>query len=199
MEEILDPRLKRLDLQTENLPAKGQLDQLPTYEVFVQVKEPRAYKHEGCVHATSLPMAMIFAKEQFSRRGMCSGIWVVATKDILVTDYSDNEKDIYDTVQEISGGGNQEYTLFHMIKRGTQHKVAGEVRATSAEEALAVSKTTIDRPKPVLNVWVAKTSDILKTTADDVVMWETTPKKLFREAIDYKTQEKLNRFKSEQS
>jgi ring-1,2-phenylacetyl-CoA epoxidase subunit PaaB len=199
MEEILDPRLRRLDLQTENLPEKAQLDQLPTYEVFVQVKEPRAYKHEGCVHATSLPMAMIFAKEQFSRRGMCSGIWVVATKDILVTDYSDNEQDIYNTVKEVTASEDQEYTIFHMIKRGTQHKVTGEVKASSPEEALAVSKTTIDRPKPVLNVWVTKTSNILKTTAEDVVMWETTPKKLFREAIDYKTQEKLNKFKSEQS
>jgi ring-1,2-phenylacetyl-CoA epoxidase subunit PaaB len=46
---------------------------------------------------------------------------------------------------------------------------------------------------------VNKSEHILKTADDDQIMWQTTPQKLFREAIDYKTQEKLNKFKSEQS
>lgn len=196
--EILDPRLRRLDLLSGDQPGKENLDQLPTYEVFLQVKEPRAYKHEGCVHSTSLPMALIFAKEQFSRRGMCSGLWVVDTKDVFVTDYTDNETDIYDQVESLSSAGDIEFSIFHMIKRGTQHSFAGTVEANSAKEALQVAKTSIERKKPVLNAWIIKTSAILKTDIADREMWETTPKKLFREAIDYKTQEKLNEFKSKQ-
>lgn len=197
--ETLDPRLKRLDLLTEGESHKEKLDQLPTYEVFVQVKEPRAYRHEGCVHATSREMALIFAKEQFSRRGMCSGIWVVDTRDVMVTDYSENELDIYDKISGSDTAGNTEYTIFHMIKRGTQHKCDGVVMADSPEAALQVAKNRIERKKAVLNAWVVESAKILKTSVEDRSMWETTPKKLFREAIDYKTQEKLNEFKSKQS
>lgn len=197
--ETLDPRFKRLDLITEGESHKDKLDQLPTYEVFIQVKEPRAYKHEGCVHATSLPMALIFAKEQFSRRGMCSGIWVVDTRDVMVTDYTDNESDVYDKLAGQPEGPGNEYAIFHMIKRGTQHSFAGTVKARSTEEALQVAKGEIERKKPVLNAWVIPMERLLKTALSDREMWETTPKKLFREAIDYKTQEKLKEFKSRQS
>jgi ring-1,2-phenylacetyl-CoA epoxidase subunit PaaB len=195
MVEILDPRLKRLHLLTGEAPAKPKLDQLPTYEVFVQVKEPRAFKHEGCVHATSMEMAMVFAKEQYTRRGTCSGIWVVATKNIIVTDYTDNAIDIYDSFSDCNPSLGDEFTVFHMIKRGTQHKFAGVVNANSPENALACAKNAIERKQPVLNVWLAKSCDFLKTTDKEKAMWTTTPEKLFREAIDYKTQDKLRAFK----
>jgi ring-1,2-phenylacetyl-CoA epoxidase subunit PaaB len=197
--ESLDPRFKRLHLITEAPAEKKPLDQLPTYEVFVQVKEPRAYKHEGCVHSNSLPMALIFAKEQFSRRGMCAGIWVVDTRDVLVTDYTDNETDIYSQIEGIADESGEEFAIFHMIKRGTQHSFAGNVKASSPETALKVAKEAFERKKPVLNAWVVPVNKMLKTAIEDREMWETTPKKLFREAIDYKTQEKLKEFKSRQS
>ena len=199
MEEILDPRLKRLGLITGEQPDKESMDQLPTYEVFLQVKEPRAFKHEGCVHATSLEIALVFAKEQYSRRGMCSGLWVVDTQDVLVTAYSDNESDIYNTIEGDSSCSGQEYSIFHMIKRGTQHKFEGNVNAESAEHALVCAKNKFERKRPVLNIWVIPSKAILMTSEDDKAMWETTPKKLFREAINYKTQEKLNKFKSKNS
>ena len=195
MIEILDPRLKRLHLQTGEAPAKPKLDQLPTYEVFVQAKEPRPFKHEGGVHATSIEMALVFAKEQYTRRGICSGIWIVSTKDIVVTDFTDNNIDIYDQFGEQQDCDGDEYSIFHMIKRGTQHSFAGVVKASSPEQALACAKTSIERKKPVLNVWLVKTTDIRKTTEEDKAMWETTPGKLFREAIDYKTADKLRAFK----
>lgn len=197
--ETLDPRLKRLGLLTDGESHKEELDQLPTFEVFTQVKEPRAYRHEGCVHATSSEMALIFAKEQYSRRGMCSGIWVADTKDVMVTAYSDNEHDIYQDIQASDVSGSTEYSIFHMIKRGTQHKFEGVVMADSSEDALKLAKNAFERKKPVLNVWVIETSKILMTSIEDRSMWETTPKKLFREALDYKTQEKLNEFKSRKS
>ena len=198
MIEILDPRLKRLQLQTGEAPAKPKLDQLPTYEVFVQAKVPRPFKHEGGVHATSAEMALVFAKEQYSRRGICSGIWVALTKDIIVTDLTDNNEDIYDQFEEQDASTGDEYNIFHMTKRGTQHSFAGVVNAGTPEQALACAKKNIERKKPVLNVWLVKTSDMRRTTAEDEAMWKTTPEKLFREAIDYKTSDKLKAFKEEQ-
>jgi len=198
MKEILDPRLRRLHLQTGTLPAKEKLDQLPTYEVFVQVKEPRPFKHEGCVHATSLELALIFAKEQFSRRGMCAGIWVVATNNIIVTNYTDNAIDVYDQFNDSPNCKGDEFSIFHMLKRGSQHSFRGVVKASTPDDALNCAKASIERKVPVLNVWLTKTSDILKTTEAEKVIWATTPEKLFREAIDYKTQEKLKSFKAGQ-
>jgi len=60
---------------------------------------------------------------------------------------------------------------------------------------LSCAKTAFDRKKPVLNVWLAKTNNILKTTEEDKAIWQTTPEKLFREAIDYKTGDKLKAYK----
>ena len=168
---------------------------MPTYEVFVQAKEPRPFKHEGGVHATSIEMALVFAKEQYTRRGICSGIWIASTKDIVVTDFTDNSIDIYNSFGERQECEGDEYTIFHMIKRGTQHSFAGVVNATSPEKALSCAKSSIERKKPVLNVWLVKTADIRKTTEADKAMWETTPEKLFREAIDYKTGDKLKAYK----
>jgi ring-1,2-phenylacetyl-CoA epoxidase subunit PaaB len=195
MVEILDPRLKRLHLQTGEVPAKPKLDQLPTYEVFVQAKEPRPFKHEGGVHATSIEMALVFAKEQYTRRGICSGIWIVPNKDIIVTDFTDNDTDVYDQFNEESSCEGDEYSIFHVLKRGTQHSFKGVVNASSPEKALACAKYSIERKKPVLNVWLVKTTNIRKTSDADKAMWETTPEKLFREAIDYKTGDKLKAFK----
>jgi len=197
MVEILDPRLKRLDLHTGEQDAKSSLDQLPTFEVFVQLKETRAYKHEGCVHATSLALAFIFAKEQYSRRGTCSGIWVISTSNIYVTDYTDNQNDVYDQIDESDNCNGDDYSIFHMTKRGTHHSFVGEVSATTEHGALSCAAKKIDRTKPVLNVWLARTELFLKTTETDKELWATTPDKLFREAIDYKTGDKLKAFKIE--
>jgi len=166
--------------------------------VGVQTKEPRRVKHEGCVHATSLEMALIFAKEQYSRRGMCSGLWVTATKDIIVTDYTDNATDVYNQFDTLNNCTGKEYSIFHMFKRGIQHSFAGTVNADTPQNALSCSKGLIERKKPVLNAWLVETSLVLKTTDDDMVIWNTTPEKLFREAIDYKTAEKLKSFKDKQ-
>ena len=38
---------------------------------------------------------MVFAKEQYSRRGQCVNLWVVRTRDVFVTEYED--ADIFET------------------------------------------------------------------------------------------------------
>ena len=127
MEESLDPRLNRLRLMSlDRLTGKKPLDQLPTYEVFIQPNEKRAFQHEGIVHATNTEMAFVFAKEQFSRRNTCSGIWTVLTENVYVTEYKDNNNSIYDDIPEQSNsGGDVKYLIFHLLKRGKQHMTPG--------------------------------------------------------------------------
>lgn len=196
MEKSLDPRLNRLDLVREPLPDKLTMDQLATYEVFVKVKKNKPFKHEGCVHASSKEMAFVFAKEQYSRRSTCFGIWVAATDEFKVTDYSENKKDIYDIIAGKDSKGSSSYSIFHMTRRGTQHLFAGEVMANDEQDALAVAKLAIERTQPVLNVWLTRTENLLKTTEDDIILWQTTPEKTFREPFDYKVHERIKQFKN---
>ncbi len=197
MAEILDPRFKRFQLISGETQAKELLDQLPAFEVFIQIKETRPFRHEGCVHATSSKMALIFAKEQYSRRGICTGLWVVSTGEIYVSKYTENNIDIYDEFSDANVCTGDNYSIFQMTKRGTQHTFVGEVNADSPESAISCAGSKFDRKKPVLNIWVIKTRAMLKTTEADKEMWKTTPDKMFREAIDYKTGDKLKAFKKE--
>lgn len=98
--QSLDPRVGRLELADDTMP-----DQLienqghwPTYEVFVQRKRGEQHVHVGIVHAPNAEMAFVLAKEQYSRRGTCTNIWVVKTADVYATEYTDS--DIFDTVPE---------------------------------------------------------------------------------------------------
>ena len=95
MNKSLDPRVNRLNLPHGELTPKAPLDQFGTFEVFVQLKEGKGYQHEGSVHAPNLDMAFLFAKEQFSRRLMCSGIFVAETRNVFVTGFTENKDSVY--------------------------------------------------------------------------------------------------------
>jgi len=76
MLKSLDPRIDRLHIDQEGaLKPKAELDQLETFEIFLQLKEGRPFSHVGNVHAANEEIAFLFAKEQFSRRLTCTGIW----------------------------------------------------------------------------------------------------------------------------
>lgn len=195
IKEILDPRFQRLDVfkAAHNAPTP-LLDQLPTYEVFVLLRAGGKFQHEGIVHAPDKEMAFIFAKEQYSRRMMCAGIWTIETPNIFVSSYSENKISIYESVEESATNGAHSFKVFHMLKRGKQHKYAGSVMADSPEHALQIAKGKLDISKPVLNVWVAKSNDFYESSEEDIEIWNTLPEKKFREAIDYKGQAKIEAF-----
>lgn len=193
--EVLDPRFQRLDVfkASHNAPTP-LLDQLATYEVFVLLRDGGKFQHEGIVHAPDKEMAFIFAKEQYSRRMTCAGIWTIETPNIFVSNYSENKISIYDSVESSAKKGSTSFKIFHMLKRGKQHKYAGTVIADSTEHALQVAKGSLDMSKPILNAWVAKSSDFYESTEEDREMWNTLPEKTFREAIEYKGQAKIEEY-----
>lgn len=200
MEKVLDPRFQRLDIfKAEQSGAKEMLDQLPTFEVFVLLRDGGNYQHEGIVHAPDKEMAFLFAKEQFSRRQTCSGLWTIATPDIIVSHYTENKISVYETIKASNTEGETAYKVFHLLKRGKQHKYAGTVKANGPEHAMQVAKTLLDISKPVYNVWVAKEDNFYESTEEDKAMWETLPEKTFREAIDYKGQSKIDAFLAEKN
>jgi ring-1,2-phenylacetyl-CoA epoxidase subunit PaaB len=99
MIKSLDPRITRAGIEPDKqIEPLKELDNWETYEVFHQKKRGDQHMHVGIVHAPNSEMAMLFAKEQFGRRGISVNIWVVKTRDVFVTEYED--QDIFETTPE---------------------------------------------------------------------------------------------------
>ncbi len=200
----LDPRVDRLGIPEEwasPMAPKESLDQFETYEAFVQMKENKPFEHVGPVHAPNEEMAFLFAKEQYSRRGMfCHALCVIKTENIQTTGFTDNNISIYDSIESMpSGDESESFEVFHLLKRGKQHKYVGNVNAKDFEDALAVAKQNYPSEKPVFNVWVARSEHILTSDDEDRDIWETLKEKQYREAIDYRAQDKIKAFKERTS
>lgn len=221
MIQSLDPRMNRLGLPDAPAPAiaKEALDQFETYEVFHQKKEGAPYMYVGPVHAPEADVAFLFAKEQFSRRFACTGLWVVPTAAITVTAYVGDQESAYDTlpllhaaIQPVLAAGpaddtaaeeasyaasEEDYDIFHLKKRGKAHQHVGKVRASSPAEALQVAKAVFGEQRPLVNVWAVRAADILCSNDEDRDIWTTTPDKKYREAISYRVQDRIEKFKAE--
>jgi ring-1,2-phenylacetyl-CoA epoxidase subunit PaaB len=96
----LDPRVSRaqIDGDKEFEQPLQEMDQFQTFEVFAQKKRGTHHEHVGSLHAPNPEMALLFAKEQYGRRGVCVNMWVTKTADIFATDYDDD--DIFSTVSD---------------------------------------------------------------------------------------------------
>jgi ring-1,2-phenylacetyl-CoA epoxidase subunit PaaB len=95
----LDPRISRAGLDDQSgIGALEPMDQWQTYEVFQQKKRGTHHTHVGSLHAPNHEMAILFAKEQYARRGQCVNLWVVKTADVFATSYED--EDIFSTTPE---------------------------------------------------------------------------------------------------
>jgi ring-1,2-phenylacetyl-CoA epoxidase subunit PaaB len=198
----LDPRVNRLKIDDtkEGIDAKPAMDQFQTYEVFQQMKEGKAYEHVGIVHAPNDSMAFLFGKEQFSRRGMfCTGIWIIPTNLVKTSDYTDNNVSVYENFQaQAQGTGTTVYEIFHLKRRGKQHIHAGNVLASSDVEAISIAKNLFGTKDVILNIWVCKAADIMKSTPEDLEMWNTLPDKKYRDAPYWKAGDKIKAFKEQQ-
>lgn len=192
----LDPRINRLNIKEDSSEVnKSNLDQLGTYEVFVQLKEDKPLSHAGIVHSPDPELAFVLAKEQFSRRYTCSGLAVVGTGNVYASAYTDNNENAYDTItNNVTKEGDEDaFQVFHLLKRGKQHVHAGQVVAHNPEEAFLEAKKQYGQIK-VFNVWVVATSSFRFSDEDEKIIWSTLPEKSFREAISYKASDKIKSF-----
>lgn len=99
MHKSLDPRVNRAELDYDKqIEPLGELDQFQTFEVFHQKKRGQQHVHVGIVHAPNADMALLYAKEQYSRRGTTSNLWVVPSSCVTATEYFD--EDIFETTKE---------------------------------------------------------------------------------------------------
>jgi ring-1,2-phenylacetyl-CoA epoxidase subunit PaaB len=144
-------------------------------------------------------MAFLFAKEQFSRRYTCTGMWVVASDRVWVTAFTELEESIYDLIDQLpepQEGPEDSFDVFHLYRRGKQHRHVGQVIAKDTQQALLKAKASFDAGKPVFNIWLIKSVDIHATTTEDQEIWSTLKEKTHREVISYRAGDKLTKFKA---
>jgi len=65
--------------------------ELEEWEVFIQEKRGAAHVNVGAVHASDPEMALIMAKESFTRRQPCVNLWIVNTRHVHATAYGDED------------------------------------------------------------------------------------------------------------
>lgn len=198
----LDPRVNRLQVPADwsDLPVKDQLDQWATFEVFAQKRENTPYAYVGPVHAPDLEVAFVFAKEQYSRRAACFGLWVVKTQDIQHTPYVNDNESVFDQVNipapALASGLDAAFEIFILKKRGKAHAHAGTVTAAGYQEALAQAKQQFGDQQPCVNVWVVPAAKIFKSAEEDKDLWLTLSDKKYREPVAYKVLDKITAFKN---
>lgn len=194
----LDPRVNRLPVvgKPGEISPKVPLDQLGTFEVFVQPKEGKPFQHEGIVHAPDVEMAFVLAKETFTRRFTCVSLYVCDTRNVYVSPLTEATSNAYDLISEATEKSTHKtsYEIYHLLKRGKQHVHVGTVQAGSPQEAMAEAKQVFKDDKTVYNIWAVKTSDIRFTTDEEKDLWLTLPEKKFRDASAYKGGDKLKEF-----
>ncbi|MEL6189100.1 MAG: 1,2-phenylacetyl-CoA epoxidase subunit PaaB [Myxococcota bacterium] len=67
----------------------------PLWEVFIRPKSGMSHKHVGSVHAADETMALLAARDVYTRRGEGVSLWVVRTRDIIASD-PDNEGSMFE-------------------------------------------------------------------------------------------------------
>ncbi|QOI97515.1 MAG: phenylacetic acid degradation b [Flammeovirgaceae bacterium] len=193
----LDPRVNRLPKvgQPGQVEPKAPLDQLGTFEVFVQAKEGKPFQHEGIVHAPDSELAFVLAKEAFTRRFTCVSLYVADTRHVYVSAMTDGNTSAWDFINliEQQPGDKVSYEIYCLLRRGKQHQHAGTVQAANPAEAMSEARKLYGS-KLVYNVWAIRTADIRFTSPEEKELWLTLPEKKFRDASDYKGGDKLKEF-----
>jgi ring-1,2-phenylacetyl-CoA epoxidase subunit PaaB len=194
----LDPRFQRLALDyDESKPHTSALqDQFVTFEAFQLVKANKPFEHVGTVHAPDIDIAFLFAKEQYSRRGNeCLAMAIVGSSDITLSHTTEGKVNVMDSLPEPTDTNTEAeaWAVFGLKKRGKHHIMLGEVTATSVADAFLQAKE-LYYTTPLVNLWACKKSAILFTDQEDQDMWNTLNDKKYRDAIAYKSADKIKAY-----
>jgi len=152
----LDPRFNRFILpesySSEN--REEPLDQWQTWEVFTQAKRGDQHTHVGIVHAPNGEMALVLAKEQYTRREKCVNLWVVRTTDVVASDYDDS--DMFDAALDKSyreswGYKNREkLEEFQRRQEQNEKQLKEQVAAKKAAAQGAATQTGKAKPRIIV-------------------------------------------------
>jgi len=64
---------------------------MPLWEVFIRARAGLSHRHVGSVHAPDAKMALLAARDTYTRRGEGLSIWVVPSAAITASDPADKD------------------------------------------------------------------------------------------------------------
>jgi ring-1,2-phenylacetyl-CoA epoxidase subunit PaaB len=165
--------------------------QWPRFYVFKQDTSESPHLNCGSVHAPDGEMALLNARDVFVRRPFCVSLWVVpAAKVAEVT------ADGLDRLSPAATGGrDQIYEVFTKSAAKGQHARAGQVTASSAEEALRKAADVYGQDAGVW--WVVPRDSIITSPEDEGADWfESALDKPFRHQTFYRTERLIREIKA---
>ncbi len=71
----------------------------PLWEVFIRARGGLDHRHVGSVHAPDAELALMNARDAYTRRGEGNSIWVVQATDIHASN-PDNKASFYDPADD---------------------------------------------------------------------------------------------------
>ena len=96
------------------LERDGRIVLLLSKHVVLPARSRSAISISHALDAVKGLDSIIFAKEQYTRRGQCVNLWVVKTSDVMVTEYLDS--DIFETTESKTYRDPNSYKVMDRIK-----------------------------------------------------------------------------------
>lgn len=167
----------------------------PLWEVFIRSK--LSHVHAGSLHATDAEMAMVNARDVYTRRMEGVSIWVIPSAAIYTLHFTDEESNeepelIHEHPSFTTDNTKQEkehsdqWEIFIRTKRGLSHKHIGSTQSSTPKEALQKTKELYSQTMDISTVWLAQ-SDQIKASqpAESEAFYDPAKDKLFRHATYY--------------
>ena len=145
--------------------------QWPRFEVFEQERPDQPHRNTGAVHAPDAEMALQNARDVFARRPATVSLWVAPASQI----YSNTAEELAANPLPPAGepatgeSGLQEFLIFQKLSHRQAETFvthAGQVRARTADEALALALRQFDTGS-VYVWWVVPAGALTRSEDED--------------------------------
>ncbi len=158
------------------------------YQVFIQTHPEAAHQDAGSVHAPDPEMALLNARDVFSRRPECVSMWVIACEAI----YACSEQEIInDQGQEPIHEDERAFEAYYVFCK-EQHSapmtLRGKVEANSPRQAILKSRATFSSHQSPLLWWAFPASQVTQSQPSEVESFYAPARhKTFRLSTDFHT------------
>jgi ring-1,2-phenylacetyl-CoA epoxidase subunit PaaB len=172
--------------------------QWPRFEVFIQEKEGQPHKHVGSVHAPDPEMALLNARDVYTRRPSCLSLWVIPDTAIFAKTAQELHSPSWFDEPPPKEAQPRQFYLFHKPHTSGTLLFAGEVQAASAAQALQVALEASPRFPPPFAWWVCPAERVFRSKAEDAgPLFEPAHSKPFRHQSYYHTHTTMRKLRRE--
>jgi ring-1,2-phenylacetyl-CoA epoxidase subunit PaaB len=169
--------------------------QWPSYVVFEQARSDQPHQYAGSVHATDAELAMLNARDVFSRRPEIVSLWTVRADRIFARTAQELELHGVPAPSTDSAGETQTYLVFQKQEHKSVHSHIGEVQADSPESALYLALKAY--PSTALVWWIILDSAITRSKPEDIdALFQMAESKYYRDQGFFHTVATLREIKS---